>query len=214
MGNYTLKYISEIYPKNQIIYALFYGYVAMFWRNLRNPPIGFEHIGIFENFLYWAKMFQNRFAFINYDMARIVESMEDKKEKFFPVMNAFGLAIDSQNDAGRFLVTLRHGYPGIESAIKYFGPGGPLLKNTTDGRLPYAAVPTALSVLFKEIKKSYFNEAPQTQGFIRDFLLKLKAVYDLERLNMIFSGGELPEQLRFVGPRAIGMINDLTASIH
>jgi hypothetical protein len=214
VGNYTLKYISEIHPKDRMIDAMFYGYATMFWRNLRNPPSGFEDRRIFEKYLHWAKMIRNRFAFINCDMAMTVESMEGMKKKAFPATNAFGLACDSHNDISRFLVTLRHGNPGVEAVIKYFGVGGALFKNTTAGCLPYVAVPSALSAFLQEIKKNYSKETPRTQKFIREFLLKLRAVYDLERMNSVFSRGELPEQLRFVGPRVSRMIYDFLGSIH
>jgi hypothetical protein len=147
-------------------------------------------------------------------MAVTIENMEDVKKKAFPAMNAFGLACDSHNDISRFLITLRHGNPGVEVVIKYFGVGGALLKSTTAGCLPYIAVPSALSVFFQGIKKKYSTETPRTQKFIQEFLSKLREAYDLKRINSIFSGCELPEQLRFVGPRVSCMINDLTASIH
>jgi len=213
-GNYTLKYINEIHPKDQMIDVLFYGYVAMFWKYLRNPPNGFEDIGIFENFLRWAKIFQKRSISISCDMARTIERMEVEKEKTFPVFNVFGLARDSHYDVGRFLVTLRHGYPGIKTLIKFFGIGGPLLKNATDGRLPYVAVPKALNVLFQEIKKRYPMETPRTQESIREFLSRLGTIYDLKQINSVSTRAELSERLRFVGPRVLGLIHDLTRSIH
>ena len=79
VGNYTLKYISESHPKGQMIDALFYGYAAMFWRNLRSPPNGFEDGLICKNFLYWMKSFQKRFAPINNDMAGTIKDMEVEK---------------------------------------------------------------------------------------------------------------------------------------
>ena len=147
-------------------------------------------------------------------MARTIESMEAEKEKTFPVFNVFGLARDSHYDVGRFLVTLRHGYPGIKTLIKFFGIGGPLLKNATDGRLPYVAVPAALSALFREIKEKYPVETPRTQDPIREFLSRLGAIYDLKQINSVSTRAELSEQLRFVGPRLLGLIHDLTRSIH
>jgi len=214
VGNYTLHFFSETLPKKRMIEALFYGYAAMFWKNLRNPPNGLEDIGIFENFFRWAKIFRNSFASINCEMERTFESMEEEKEKAFPAFNAFGLACDSHNDVSRFFITLRHGYPGIEAVIKYFGIGGHLIKNTTDGRLPYATVPKALSVLFREIKRRYSTETVRTQESIREVLMKLSAEYDQKRIRSVSTGGRLPDQLRFVGPRVLDMIHDLAESIH
>jgi hypothetical protein len=147
-------------------------------------------------------------------MAMTVESMEDMKKKAFPAMNAFGLACDSHNDISRFLITLRHGNPGVEAVIKYFGFGGALLKNTTAGCLPYVAVPSALSAFFQGIKKNYSTETLRTQKFIRDFLLRLRSSYDLKQINFVSSEAGLSEQLRFVKPRVLSMIHDLTESLN
>ncbi len=78
-------------------------------------------------------MIHGRFASTNRDMARTTEKMEEEKEKTFPAYNAFGLAHHNHYDVHRFFVALRHGIPGVESVVRYFGIGGPLLKDKTDG---------------------------------------------------------------------------------
>jgi hypothetical protein len=140
----------------------------------------------------------------------MIESMEKAKEEALPNVDAFGLVRDSSDDVGRFLVTLRHGHPGIEAGVRYFGIGGSLLKHATDGRLPYVSVPTALSALFREVKRNYPMETSRTKKSIRQFLLKLRAEFDTKSIEMTQAGYEASEQLRFVGPRVLGMINDLT----
>ena len=214
VGNYSLKYIDDAQLRDQTIDALFYGYTTMFWKNLRNPPGGLEDGLVFENFFRWAKMIQGRFASTNRDMERTTERMEEEKEKIFPVYNAFGLAHHNHYDVDRFFVALRHGIPGVESVIRYFGIGGPLLRNRTDGRLPYVAVPKTLNVLFRQIRKRYRFETPRTRNSIREFLSRLGSNYNLKRIKTVFSGSEPAETLRFVGPRVLSMIQDLTASIH
>jgi hypothetical protein len=160
------------------------------------------------------KSFQKRFGPINNDMAGTIKDMEVEREKVFPVFNVFGLARDSHEDTSRFLITLRHGHQGIKAVIRYLGIGGALLKDMTDGCITYKAVPKALIVLFREIKKRYPIESPKTKEFIQEFLLKLRADYDLKRINSVSTRVELSEQLRFVGPRVLGLIHDLTRSIH
>ncbi len=214
VGNYSLKYLDDVQLRDQMVDALFYGYATMFWKNLRNPPGGLEDGLVFESFFRWAKMIHGRFASTNRDMARTTERMEEQKEKTFPVYNAFGLAHHNHYDVHRFFVALRHGIPGVESVVRYFGIGGPLLKNKTDGRLPYVAVPKTLNVLFREIKKRYRIETPRTKKSIREFLSRLRSNYNLERIKTVLSGGEPSEALRFVGPRVLSMIQDLAASIH
>jgi hypothetical protein len=213
IGNYTLKFINKIHPKDEMIDAIFYGYATMFWENLRRPPNGLEDGRNFENFLHWVKNFKNRFIYIDCDMAITIESMEDGKENIFPVMNAFGLGCDSLDDPDRFLVALRHGYPGIEAAIKYFAIGSPLSKDVADGHFPYTEVPAALSVLFHTIQEHYHTETPRAQEFIREFLLKLGAAYDLTPINPASADRQLPEQLRFVGTRVLSMVHDLSKTI-
>ena len=214
VGNYSLKYLDDVQLRDQMVDALFYGYATMFWKNLKNPPGGLEDGLVFESFFRWAKMIHGRFASTNRDMARTTERMEEEKEKTFPVYNAFGLAHHNHYDVHRFFVALRHGIPGVESVVRYFGIGGPLLKNKTDGRLPYVAVPKTLNVLFREIKKRYRIETPRTKKSIREFLSRLRSNYNLERIKTVLSGGEPSEALRFVGPRVLSMIQDLAASIH
>jgi hypothetical protein len=213
VGNYTLKYMNEIHPKDRMIDALFYGYVAMFWKNLRTPPLGLEHIGVFDNFLRWAKILQKKAKPSDWTMAKTVENMEKEKDNAFPVFNAFGLTVEQPVDTRRFLVTLRHGYRGIETVAHYIGTGGMVRKTTTNGRLPYVEVPTTLSVLFREIKRRYFFETPGTQEFIGRFLLKLRAGYDFEQTKLFPFTGKWPDQLRFVGPRVLRMIDELRDSL-
>jgi hypothetical protein len=213
-GNFTLKHTCSTHPKDRMIEALFYGYAAMFWKNLRSPPTGFEDGGIFENFLHWARMYQKRSPSIPWEKAEMIDAMEEEREKAFAVTGAFGRADDNLDGVERFLVTLRHGLSGIDTVVKYFGVGSSLLKkNATDGGIPYVAVPKVLSLLFKKIKKSYSVEAPRTQEFIGEFLLKLKAAYDSKRIDLVFCGGHPPDQLRFVGPRVRRMVHDFTESI-
>ncbi len=213
VGNYSLKFIDDVQDKNQMVDALFYAYAAMFWKNLRNPPNGLEDGLIFENFFRWAKMIQDRFAPTDSNMARTTEKMETEKEKIFPVYNAFGFADHRHYDIHRFLVALRHGISGVESVVRYFGIGGPLLKNRTDGRLPYVEVPKKLNVLFRLIKKRYSIETPGTKKSIREFLSRLGSNYNLKRISTVFSGDGPSEALRFVGPRVQSLILDLNAQI-
>ncbi len=216
VGNYSLKFIDDTQLRDQMVDTLFHGYATMFWKNLRNPPDGLEDGLVFENFFRWAKMIHGRFAPTDRDMAKTTERMEEEKEKTFPIFNAFGLSHHNHDNVHRSFVALRHGIPGVESVVRYFGIGGPLLKDKTDGRVPYVVVPKALSTLFRQIKRRYHIETPRTKKSIREFLLRLGANYSLERIKTVFSGGERKpsDTLRFVGPRVCNMIQDLAASIH
>jgi len=185
----------------------------MFWSNLRNPPGGLEDGLVFENFYRSAKKIHDRFAPTNRDMARATERMVKEKEKIFPIYSAFNIAHQNNCNAHRSFVALRHGIPGVDYVVRHFGIGGPLLEDETYGRLPYVAVPKTLNMLFRQIKKRHHLETSRTRKSIREFLSRLKSSYNLERIKTVFSGGEPPETLRFVGPRVCSMIRDLAASI-
>jgi len=214
LGSYTLKFLTEKPLKNRMIHVLCYGYEALFWRNLRNPPSGLEDAGIFEHFLSWMKMVCHRVAPPECEIAKAIARMEEAKKQTFPVFNAFGLVQDRHDDMASFLVTLRHGYPGIDASGKYFGLGGSLLKNATDGRLPYSNVPVALSQLFREIQYRYSRETSRTQASIRRFLIELRASYDLKGTYSIRVERRPPEEMAFVAPRVCEMIHELTDWIH
>ena len=215
LANYTIKFITHSHPETQTMEAVFYGYSAMFWRNLRNPPEGFEHSGIFENFFGWAQRFVNSDRLRFKDMTASVFRMQEAKRKVFPHFNAFGLSDCICDDTGQFLITLRHGFSGIESAMKCFGIGNPIIPNMTDGRLTYETIPMALYGLFQKIKKNYEIETSRTQESIRLFLFRLKAVYDRTRIRMsqVEDKGTISEQLRFSGPRIHRMVEDLMVAI-
>jgi len=215
VGNYSLKFAHSIPHGNRkrLAYALFNGYAAMFWKNLRNPPEGLEDHLVFENFFRWAKRIADKSFSINNEIMRTIEDMEYMKNAIFPVYDAFCLARDGPSDPVRFLTTLRHGHPGIESVIKYFGTGGNLLKDKTDGRLPYVLLPKTLSELFREIKKRYPSEPRRVQQFILKFLLTLRSEYEPDRIKMAWTQGGLYEQTKFVVPRIQRMIHGLLLSI-
>ena len=212
--NYSLKHLDDTRLRDQTVEAMFYGYAAMFWNNLRLPPGGLEDGLVFENFFRSAERIHHRFAPTNRDMARTTERMAEEKEKIFPIYNAFNLAHCNHCDAHRSFVALRHGIPGVDSVVRHFGIGGPLLENETDGRLPYVAVPKTLNMLFRQIKKKHHLETARTRKSILEFLSRLGASYNLNRSKAGFFGGEPPETLKFVGPRVCSMIQDLAASIH
>jgi len=213
MGNYTAKFMDRIHPKAQVYEALFYGYAAMFWRNLRNPPSGSEDLKTFLHFFHWANRFQKRFLHHHPEAFEEIKKMEKEKLKAFPDWNAFGLAPARCDDISTFVVALRHGRLGIDDLIKIFGIGGALLKNMTDGLLPYLFVPRALSGLFRKIQNNFYIESRRTQSFIRAFLEELEDSYNFKHCKSLDTETGSTEQLRFVRPRVICMINSLLGSL-
>ncbi len=213
-GNYTLKYLGRIFPKERATAALFNAYEALFWKNLRNPPTGFEDDLIFCHFFRWAIMFRNRCAAINHDMVKTIKRMEEEMQRVLPLMDSCPPAGRDYDDYGRLPVTLRHGCPGISAAVSYMEISGALTGSATGGRLPYAAIPAALTGLFQIIRKKYPAETPATQKSIRLFLRKLKESYSSANTHRMSTSGESSRQLRFVVPRVLGLIDQMSASLN
>jgi hypothetical protein len=214
VGNYTFKYLSEILPQRRMVSAIFNGYAAMFWKALRNPPEGFEDDLIFRHFLRWTKLFRRRCTALKHDMAKIIKRMEEEKQKVLPVKNFFHPAVDGHDDYERFFITLRHGRPGIDAVIDYMGICTTLFGNITGGRIPYAAAPAALTALFQTINQKYPTETLSTQKNIREFLFKLKESYASTCCDEISIQGKSSEQLRFMIPRVLGLVEGMTASLN
>jgi len=213
VGNYSLKYLDDACNRERMIDALFHGYEAMFWKNLRHPPARLEDGLVFENFLLWARMVHRRFGSSNAEMQKAIEDMEMEKEKTFPVYNAFDIAQHGQYNVHRFLVVLRHGIHGVKAVLRYLGTGPPLLKDRTDGRVAYTEVPKVLSVLLRDIRERYAEETERTRKSIRECLTSLGAVYDRKQSRNNSVGDRCAKELRFVGPRVQGLIRDLRESL-
>ena len=209
MGNYTCLHMDAYQPEDRMKKVLFYGYAVMFWKNLKNPPSGMEDFDLFENYLRWASMFQNRFAPFDLEMARAAERMKEGRERAFPVYNAFGLAQRARPDGAGFLVTLRHGDRGIRAAMRYFGPGESLFKNAPDGGFANSGALIELSGFLREIKERFPSEGPRTQRSMRVFLSKIAAEYESYRTKHAFSTHNTPKELAFVVPRILCMAREL-----
>lgn len=214
IANFTFKYHDRQIDTLNIRDALFYGYVSQFYKNLRSPPEGYENENIFENFFRWAVMFQKRFAPQNEEMKDSVEKMVSIKEKIFPTTNAFGLTRKVPvHMVDNFSVALRHGQTGVETVLKYFGLGGIILKNVTDGRLPYKSVPAVLNIFLRVIRKNYHLETQKTRYFIMWFLKRLHNSYDFKQNGLISTEKEMLERLRFIGPRVMRLIDEFARSV-
>jgi len=53
LANYSIKFANSTCPGEKIRDFVVNGYEAMFWRNLKSPPAGFEDIRVFEHFYNW-----------------------------------------------------------------------------------------------------------------------------------------------------------------
>ena len=111
LGNYALKFADGHHPPQKLTKLLFYGYSALFWKNLRCPPAG-SHAGppagshagppadspggppenlancaAFVNFLNWVKRLARKNEFLGTQAENIVDQMINLKAMAFPSRN-------------------------------------------------------------------------------------------------------------------------------
>jgi hypothetical protein len=212
IGNYTLKFRNSILPRCLIDSALFYGYAAMFWKNLRNPPPGFEEDLIFNHSLRWIKLLNTKCADLNDDMVQSIRQMEAYRQKVMLMEDAFLLTDNKNPDLGRLLVTLRHGRPGAEAAINFLGSWLYSSRRDSAGRLLSALLPSALNRLLHIIKIMLPIESPEVQNVMQRFLLGLKESFLSKVPDETEYSIKSPEQFQFVVQRVLGLVNGVTVS--
>jgi hypothetical protein len=213
VGNYAFKYRSKILSGCRMDTALFYGYAAMFWKNLRNPPQGFEDDLVFSHCLRWIKLFHSRCAELNSDLAVYISQMETYQQKAMLMEDALHTPDNDHQDLGRILVTLRHGSPGRHAAIDYMANWLNSTGRDQADRLSFVAMPVALNKLFHTIKKQHPAEPPGTQKLMRKFLHKLKDNFAAKGADGIGNSNPSSEQLRFVVGRVLGLVDGLVGAI-
>jgi hypothetical protein len=213
VGNYAFKYRSRNLPGCLLDSALFNGYAAMFWKNLRNPPAGFEDGLIFNHFLRWIKLFRSKCTDLNDEMTKSIRQMEDYREKVMLTGDALHQSADDTRQLSGLFITLRHGRPGMTAAIDFMGNWLYSSRRDTAGRLLSALLPSALNYLIHTIKIKFAVEPLEVQKLLHCFLLGLKENFALDRTEDTEATIRPPEQLRFVVQRVLGLVNRATASL-
>lgn len=203
IGNYTLKYRSRVVPACRTDAALFYGYEAMFWKNLRKPPPGFEDDLIFDHCLRWIKLFRSRCAEFNDDMDQSVRQMESQRQKVMLAEGAGAATGDDRDnpDLARLMVTLRHGRPGMAAATKFMGSWIGSCEQNIAGPRAYALLPAAICRLLHIINCKLPAESPEAQTALRHFLGRLK-----ESFASVVNSNQTPQQFRFIARRLLGLV--------
>ena len=214
IGNYSLKFISSTLPKKQMFEAVFYGYEVMFWKNLQQPPPGLEDLLIFRNYLSWARAFKNRVSRKDTEKEAAIAEMEAIENKILPDQNTCTLASEKNRDATGLHITLRHGRPGINHAVRYFTLDSTALLGSSDDHLSYRTLPKQINTLFRELKNNYDHETSRTREFIHAFLLELRTAYSprLVRPNRLRQ--TTPDNLTFTQSRMAVMVQDFSRSLH
>ena len=214
IGNYSLKFISSTLPEKQAIEIVFYGYAAMFWKNLQQPPSGLEDLLIFKNYLSWARAYKKRAPSKDNEKDAVIAEMEEMENKILPDQNCRTFIFKKNRDAGDLHITLRHGFPGINYVVQHFTQSNKLLCYCGHNHLSCRTLPRQINILFKELRNRYEFENPKTKEFIQAFLMELTTAYRPRDVNPNLSKQNAPDNLDFTNRRIAGMVKDFKQSLH
>jgi len=214
IGNYSLKFIDSTLPENKVIDAVFYGYVTMFWKNLRQPPPGQEDLLIFRHYLSWVKTYQKRQIRKEPEKETVIAEMEKIADRILPDRNK-GISFPWKDpEADSLHITLRHGRPGINYAVHHFTATSSSLCHNEHDLLSYRMLPRQINTLFRELRHSYAHETPRTRFFIHTFVTELKTAYSPHSVRPTFSGQTAQHNLDFTYNRMACMVQDFNRSLH
>jgi len=214
IGNYSLKFISSTLPKKQMIEAIFYGYAAMFWKNLQQPPPGLEDLLIFRNYLSWARAFKKRVSCKDTEKETVIAEMEEIENKILPGRNGCALVRRKNRDASGLSISLRHGRPGINHAVRHFTMNSTSLRCSSHDYLCCRALPRQINTLFRELRNNYDRETPRTRESIHAFLMELNTAYSPRTVRPNISRQSTPNNLAFTQGRMACMVQDFSRSLH
>lgn len=214
IGNYSLKFINSTLPKKQMIEAIFYGYASMFWKNLQQPPPGLEDLLIFRNYLSWAKAFKNRVSCKDTEKEAVIAEMEEMENNILPDRNVRTLTRRNNRDASGLPITLRHGRPGINHAVRHFTMNSTSLPGRSQDHLSNRMLPRQINTLFRELQNSYDRETPRTRESIHAFLMELNTAYSPRAGRPNLAGQTTPDNLAFTQGRMARMVQDFSQSLH
>jgi len=214
IGNFTLKHCRSTLSEEMTAAALFFGFAAMYWKNLRQPPAGHEDDWIFERFFHWAQGQRNKNRFPGRDMELISAHMSEAMQRIFPQPDAFGrLPRTGRYQPETALIALRNGQSGMAAVLRCLGPSVNLYKSATASRIHYTQVPATLQSLLRTIKAQWAFESPSTRTNIRRFLNKLADRYRVAGSNAATSGYPAARNLRFTASKTNRMIQTFIASL-
>ena len=209
IGNYTLKYRSSILPRCLIDSALFYGYEAMFWKSLRNPPPGYEEDLIFDHCLRWIKLMRTKCVDLDAEMEQGIKNMEAYRQKVMLTGEPFHPGGSERMDLGGLFVTLRHGDSGTGAVIRHLEKWLFSSRRDSSGRILCAMLPSALNLFLQTIKTRIPAESPEYQNALQRFLIALKEFLLSIKIEAKEPAIESPEQIQFVVQRILKLIREV-----
>ena len=181
MANFALKFSDRHHSPDQIEKLLFYGYSALYWKNLRKPPADLANCAVFDHFLNWIRGLARRSKYLGSEEMRSVFRMNKMKSVVFPGKNINQPQTSRWDDSSRFRVTLRHGTIGAVTIFKYFGIDQFLGTRQKQGTSPFQSRQNELQRLLFKIQINYHLESKKTQGYIKQFIGHLKSAYEISQ---------------------------------
>ena len=177
VGNFSLKFVEKHHPPDQLTKLLFYGYSALFWKNLRCPPQNLEDSAVFDNFFRWLCNLRSKNDFLGNEACSTITRMIKMKKTAFPAKNFNRPQIRGKPDISPFIVTLRHGSIGIATILKYFGIDQFLESRQMGERFACPSVQKELRSLLFIIQTKFHLESKQTRENIKLFIDCLRSAY-------------------------------------
>jgi len=177
LGNFCLKFADRHHPPDQLTKLLFYGYSALFWKNLRCPPDNLENSVAFDNFFRWICNLRSKSDSLGNQERSAINGMLKMKTMTFPGNDFNRPHIRGKPDISRFMVTLRHGSIGIATILKYFGIDQFLESRQMGERFACSSVQNEVHNLLNIIQTKFHLESKQTLVNIKLFIDFLRSAY-------------------------------------
>ena len=214
IANFTHKYHRSTLSDEETATSLIFGYAAMFWKNLRQPPTGYQNEFICAHFFRRAQRVFRSLVLPGPEVQETIGRMASVIRRIFPQPDAFGrIPAEIRYQPQLSMLALRHGETGIASVLLFLGPSAGLYKNSTAGRIPYHRVPACLVSLIRIINSCWQAESPATCNNVRRFLVRLADRYRFARQEAGAIHSSPAQVLRFSAPRTIALIDSFTASL-
>lgn len=208
VGNFALKFMNPNQGRQWMLNILFYGYVATFWKTLRQPPKGMEDMQICSIYLQWVRNFLVNAAQNEREKLIIFAQMVSALDRvFIPTgMSGRTQALIDQTDG--LMVALRHGNPGLQSAVRSLSASSLIASGSIYDGSRFVMVPTVLAALLQNLKQRYLQEAPAIRQSIRQLLHTLAATFRTIQGEFSYGEPHTHSKLRFAATRSENMVRD------
>jgi len=213
LANYSIKFAHSACRREKIRAFVVNGYEAMFWRNLKSPPAGFEDTRVFEHFYNWMIHSGSGLEALNTVVPPAIDRMKSGMRIIFPSGNGFQSSVDNRQEVSCFQISLRHGCLGIITTGNYFWIGPLLNSRKGDEKREYLPTLLALRSLFRRIERDFPFESKRTRYYIKDFLNQFETAYQKIRQSINNLDHLSRDALQFLTNQILSMIRKLNQAL-